>query len=189
MKLFELWHPIPGMLSRSRFAILASVRDTSSLAGVLVLLVVALSPGLAQAAARLPPGVHVDPGSPAAKEYAIPLSTARQTGAEHANASPALFGAGIEPPHGPSAAAKGAHSTPGRISAPAKTNTGVAFDAGSTSPSSRDALPSAVLAASARAPSDGASLLVLVGGGVAIVVLGGLAAVMLRRRRRPIDIA
>ena len=33
------------------------------------------APGLATA--QLAPGVHVDPGSPAGKEYAIPLSEAR----------------------------------------------------------------------------------------------------------------
>ena len=31
-------------------------------------------------AGALEPGVHVDPGSPAAKEYALPLDQARQTG-------------------------------------------------------------------------------------------------------------
>ncbi len=52
-----------------------------------------------QADAGLEPGVHVDPGSPAAKEYVIPLTMARQTGApgSSAGSSAALFGAGIGP--------------------------------------------------------------------------------------------
>src|SRR6266851_1024264 len=58
----------------------------------------------AQAASGLEPGVHVDPGSPAAKEYALPLNQARQTGATSpsqvgtSNES-TLFGAGIKPPN------------------------------------------------------------------------------------------
>ena len=68
----------------------------------------AASPGSAGA---LEPGVHVDPGSPAAKEYALPLNQARQTGQPSANAAgssgsepssgeASLFGAGIKPPRG-----------------------------------------------------------------------------------------
>ena len=37
----------------------------------------ALSLGLAGAASAAEPGVHVDPGSPAGKEYALPLDQAR----------------------------------------------------------------------------------------------------------------
>src|SRR4051794_18298133 len=53
-----------------------------------------------QAAAGVEPGVHIDPGSPAAKEYALPLSQARQTGAGSTPtaSSETSFGAGIKPP-------------------------------------------------------------------------------------------
>jgi hypothetical protein len=49
-------------------------------------------------ATGLEPGVHVDPSSPAAKEYALPLNQARQTGST-SQASPTAppFGAGIHP--------------------------------------------------------------------------------------------
>lgn len=51
------------------------------------------------------PGVHVDPGSPAQKEYAIPLDQARgnaatpggKTAASANRGAPALFGVGITP--------------------------------------------------------------------------------------------
>src|ERR1700751_5603332 len=61
-------------------------------------------------AAALEPGVQVDPGSPAAKEYALPVGQARHTGnvRETSASSPAqeaaeatsepLFGAGITDP-------------------------------------------------------------------------------------------
>ncbi len=47
-------------------------------------------------------GVHVDPGSPAGKQYAIPISSARGETSPHGSgssgsANPPLFGAGITP--------------------------------------------------------------------------------------------
>src|SRR3954471_1665212 len=80
-------------------------------------------------ASALEPGVHVAPGSPAEKEYALPLNQARQTGGapsprRHESSAPrdstsagsgeaALFGAGIKPPSGGS----GGGSGTGRASA------------------------------------------------------------------------
>lgn len=47
----------------------------------------------------LPPGVHVDPGSPAGTEYQIPLDSARQLSAGStggaASPNPPLFGVGV----------------------------------------------------------------------------------------------
>src|SRR5947208_2692244 len=47
------------------------------------------------AALAADPGVHVDPNSPAGKEYAVPLQQARDIGGSRT--SPELFGAGITP--------------------------------------------------------------------------------------------
>lgn len=73
------------------------------------------------------PGVHVDPGSPAGKEYAIPVDSARSVGATHprshqsvtpsagpAAPSPSQFGAGITP-----AAPAPRHPQPGAVSSSA----------------------------------------------------------------------
>lgn len=54
----------------------------------------------APAVAALQPGVFVDPGSPASKEYSFPLSVLRGTALGHAtqpSASQPLFGVGISP--------------------------------------------------------------------------------------------
>jgi hypothetical protein len=62
-----------------------------------VLLVTVMVPAgaIAQSGAGLPPGVHLDPGNPTSKEYAIPLATARGGGGRSAGGQ--LFGAGVRP--------------------------------------------------------------------------------------------
>lgn len=74
-------------------------RHDSHLPAVLVLVlsfqVALLCPAISLAASpQLPPGVHVDPKSPAGEQYAIPLSTARG-GPTGSGDSGAMFGAGI----------------------------------------------------------------------------------------------
>jgi hypothetical protein len=65
------------------------------------------------------PGVHVDPGSPAGKEYALPLDQARRdggsAGAGHKSQSgrSALFGEGIKPSPGHGAGKTGGGATHG----------------------------------------------------------------------------
>ena len=61
---------------------------------ILILLAMA-GPAAATVPAALSPGVHVDPNSPAAKEYAIPLEQARGGGASGGSAATQLFGSGI----------------------------------------------------------------------------------------------
>ena len=59
---------------------------------------IGLSCAMAAPAAALEPGVFVDPGSPAGKEYGVPLSELRGAASGHApagNQSPPLFGIGI----------------------------------------------------------------------------------------------
>ena len=84
-------------------AIFASVYVLGvSVTGVLAVLAVSLFISTRSAAA-LEPGVHVDPGSPAAKQYALPLNQAREIGhggaGQAAGTSPSLFGAGIGAAH------------------------------------------------------------------------------------------
>src|SRR5438132_12922378 len=78
-------------------------------AGVMGLLVVlalsatgasAASAASAQPTGTLEPGVTIDEGSPAAKEYALALTQARRAGSAgaHGGARETPFGAGITPP-------------------------------------------------------------------------------------------
>jgi hypothetical protein len=137
----------------------------------------------ALAAEALEPGVHADPGSPAAKEYALPINQARQTGAAsgHAGAgSAALFGAGIKPPG--SGGAGQARSKTERAAH------GVRHDVSRvvpTHPRTPSPLPAAVLRAErAPASSSDSSLLALLGGGVAILVLGAFGGTIMKRGNR-----
>jgi hypothetical protein len=74
----------------------------SSRRAVLSFLVFAL--GLpASAAAQIDPGINYDPGSPAGKEYAIPLAEGRSEGAGTSDprvGGNVAFGVGVEPPGG-----------------------------------------------------------------------------------------
>jgi hypothetical protein len=64
----------------------------------------------ASAAAQIDPGINYDPGSPAGKEYAIPLAEGRSEGAGTSDprvGGNVAFGVGIEPPGGGSGGAGG----------------------------------------------------------------------------------
>jgi hypothetical protein len=132
--------------------------------------------------AKLEPGVHIDPGSPAAKQYVLPLAQARETGrgSGESASSPRLFGAGIASP---------------RPSRSAATTKGAGADAGgrrklaasgsSSSTRRRMTLPDASgLDLAARSDSGHGSLLALLGGGIAVLALGGIGAAAVRRSRR-----
>jgi hypothetical protein len=155
------------------------------LAGALASVVLCSPAACAQATAGLEPGVHRDPGSPAAKEYALPIEQARQTGSPNhtSSGSAALFGAGIKPPGSGGSAHRGSSSR--QIHAGARTSASGSRRAGARSPET--ALPAAVLSsASGKASSGGDdSNLVLLAGGVAILVLGGFGGVVMRRGRPP----
>lgn len=104
-------------------------------------MLVAASLAAAPGAGALEPGVHVDPGSPAGKEYAFPLDRARRDaggssrvhGRGHSkpgsrqsdSTTPGLFGQGITPggPRGPGGGTAGAspasaHATTGNSGQP-----------------------------------------------------------------------
>jgi cobalamin biosynthesis Mg chelatase CobN len=126
----------------------------------------------------LEPGVHVDPESPAAKQYALPLRQARQIGEGSSSAtaasssSAAPFGAGIKASGSSRDQSNASSRKPGGVS------TGPEFAAGQQS-----AIPAEVLHAS-RSPAAGGSSLALLGGGIAVLVLGGLVGTIMRRRHR-----
>jgi hypothetical protein len=149
----------------------------------------------AQAATGLEPGVHIDPGSPAAKEYALPLNQARQTGAPSPSSQPGgegtLFGAGIKPPGsgGPGATGtgpRGGHSPAARGGQAGGTTGGAGAPAGGATGTSDATLSVAALrAAREQGPTGDGSLLALLGGGVVVLVLGGFGGTVLRHNRRP----
>lgn len=137
--------------------------------------------GCCTVAAALEPGVHVDPGSPAAKEYALPLSQARQTGqgsASRAGAPEALFGAGISSKRSRPARARPsarggapdevAQSSQRLASARSKATVGASGDLERQAPSQQGG-------------SD--STLALLGGSVLVLVLAAFVGVVLRGRR------
>jgi hypothetical protein len=150
----------------------------------------------AQAAYALEPGVHIDPGSPAAKEYALPLNQARQTGStpspqqsSESTSSPqqssesTLFGAGIKPP-----GSNGGHGA-GKVGASARPTphaTASSPGSGGGSPSSPPIAQTVLRAArEPGSPSSEGSTLALIGGAVAILVLGAFGGTVLRHSRRP----
>jgi hypothetical protein len=135
-------------------------------------------------ALALEPGVHIDPGSPAAKEYALPVNQARGAGGGgegSGGSSEKLFGAGIKPPS--SGSSGGRHGGRG-----GRGTTGVSRSAQQpvAATPAQPTAPRAVQQAAARSTSGGsASALVLFGGGVAILVLGAFTGIVLRHNRRP----
>ncbi len=153
-----------------------------SATGALAVLAVSLSV-LTQAATGLEPGVHMDPGSPAAKQYALPLNQARDIGrgGAGASASSSLFGAGIRNPrsHRSTVVAKkgegsNARNEPRRLSR----------EGSSSGRSALASLDASNLDAAAREGSGDGSLLALLGGGIAVLLLGGVGGVAMRRARR-----
>jgi hypothetical protein len=144
-------------------------------------------PSLASAAQPgLEPGVHVDPNSPAAKEYAIPLGQARAGGT--ATGSDQLFGSGIKPGSG------GGVPPAGRPTTAAPPPSG----GGTTHPQNRPNTPNKATAGTRHAPQGAAAAKQLIGlsqqgsGGItwmlaaaaAVLVLGALGGAAVARRNR-----
>jgi hypothetical protein len=187
------------------------MRKMGVLGHALVAMLVAAGAGPTGQASALEPGVHVDPGSPAAKQYALPLTQARTTGSgatsapkhmagtTHARAThsePALFGAGIAPGHSASTSARTHASRSGverrggsreRRRAGAHSRHGPAMTtrrAASPASSAQAAAPAGYANASAHAPGGSDTLLALLGGGVAVLLVGALGGVILRQSHR-----
>jgi hypothetical protein len=131
-------------------------------------------------AAAQAPGVHVDPGSPAAKEYSLLLPQARgggRSGSGGSTGGEPLFGAGLRP--APSDSARPRHGASPGGSPPAGSH-------GATTRVSPPALPAQVVQATRNVPAhDGTSAVAaLIGGGVAVLVLSVLGGTVFRRSRR-----
>jgi hypothetical protein len=164
------------------------LKDDRALANTGILVALALAIGLsgvtATASSALEPGVHADPGSPAAKEYALPLAQARQTGSPREGG---LFGAGIRRmpsrPAGSHNGSSGGLALQGRISRAGKASGGSRLGGRRSASEAATSLPAGVEnAARARASSGTGSLLALLGGGVAVLALGALGGTILRGR-------
>ncbi len=160
-----------------------------SVTGALAAFAVSLSIST-QAATGLEPGVHVDPGTPAAKQYALPLSQAREMGrgGAGAGASSSLFGAGI-------GSARSHHAAVAAKDAGSNARGGAGSDAREephrrsreSSPSSQSTLASldaSHLDIATHEGSGDGSLLALLGGAIAVLLLGGSGGVAIRRVRR-----
>lgn len=154
------------------------------------LLVGALVPAQAVAGStQLPPGVHVDPGSPAGKEYSIPTTDARSQAAGTqppgpGQQKPPAFGAGVTP------------SSTGGASHPSSGGNGHTSAQRPATSGSRGTRPRLqhrnrpILAPSSYQRSavgsggaGGNAWLALAGGGGLVLVLGGAGGLALRRRR------
>jgi len=144
---------------------------------------------LAAPAAALEPGVHVDPGSPAAKEYGVPLSQLRQSASGQAPAgaaTPPPFGTGISPAGvGPARAAtraaRGGRNASGRRG-PAAGATAVGTAAGQGGAAGGTLVPGPALAEITHHGSSVPAVALIAG----IVVLGGLGigALLVAAHRR-----
>lgn len=174
-------------------------------AGVAVLVAVGLPGGAL--GKGLPPGVHVDPGSPAGKEYQIPVASARSLSAGQkgggSGANPPLFGVGVTSarasspttPTAGAAASSGSSATAGGFGTTA--GSGSRTTAGSASRRSADrrrhrqarraASPGSLPTASRSTRADaaqpgGESWLPLVAGGALVLIVAGGGGLGLRRR-------
>ena len=164
---------------------------------------VLLAAGSADAWAAAPtvaPGVHIDPGSPVAKEYAIPLSQARGS---NSSGSGQLFGKGIT--RAPSTAERNSAPVNPPVPAaavpvaviPTKQPRGRARPASgsrrprvhpSTRPAAHASHAAAAtapqLAPAARPPGGGAGIVWMLGVAALVLALGGLGRVALSRHSR-----
>jgi hypothetical protein len=138
--------------------------------------------------AKLEPGVHIDPGSPAAKQYVLPLAQARETGrgSGERSSSPQLFGAGIAGPKPPrsNATAKGTGTAARGGSSSSRGTSQPGASGPSSSRLGRTPPEASVFDLAARRGSGQKSLLMLLGGGIAVLALGGIGAAAVRRSRR-----
>jgi len=152
-------------------------------AGALAILAFVAAPG----ATAAEPGVHVDPGSPAGKEYAIPLDQARNdatpsggghSGARGSSPGSALFGQGIRPP------ASSSHSKGGSAGGGARGGSSTAAPVlGKSGERQRQAGVVALPAAASTGRVDTGLPLILAIAVLAAGCLGGLASRTVRRRR------
>ncbi len=170
---------------------------------------VLISPaGALAGTAKPPPGVHVDPGSPTAKEYAIPLGTARGNGKATTGGPEPLFGSGITKATAPSTTA-----STSTITAPTPTTaTTTTTDPSSTHPPvtrtrrlrrpahrhhahrsaggvagggpARPPGPPSPQSVIGTRGSSGIGITWMLGAGILVLLLGGIGGAALSRRAR-----
>jgi hypothetical protein len=147
-------------------------------------------------------GVHLDPGSPAAKQYSIPLSNARGSGGGGGGSSSSLFGSGITSSSGPSGgagspaissdstASNTAVTTPSTTASAHRHLTGKGthrHPAPSASTSATSAAPAASTPPAAKVlnPSSGSGIAWMLGLAAVVIVIGlGGALFVIGRDRR-----
>ena len=144
------------------------------------------------ALAQLEEGVHVDPDSAPAKEYALPLQDARVAGADTsargatgggAAAAPAAFGSGITQSAAPTDAAR-ARSGVEAGSAARRSASGRGVEAEDRSASGAErARHAARPAPVAIGETSSVAALYSVGGAGVVLIAGALLALTLRRRQ------
>jgi len=175
--------------------------------GVSLLTGMLLAPGVAMADGPSS-GVHVDPGSPAGKQYGFPVSSARgETSGKHSSAGGAgtLFGAGVSP-HKTSnhtattpkttststtsttsttATTAAAHKKPASHKKSKKKRAAVVSHNTSQPPPAKPlsaSLVSHVTPSGAATNAGSSAWIALVGGGLLVLVLGTGAGLALKRR-------
>jgi hypothetical protein len=162
-----------------------------------VVILWALVPQVALAAGGPSTGVHVDPGSPAGKQYAIPITSARGETSDNlsgsGSANPPLFGSGVTPPSsgGASATTTGGSQSPRATDRPLKakrSSRGSAVrGAARRSRRATESGPSPAPPPSTDPPTQsnvvgGSTWLPLAGGGALVLLLGCGTGFALRRR-------
>jgi hypothetical protein len=157
---------------------------SAAVGAVLVSACVAATPAAGQV--PVPTGVHVDPGSPAGKQYQIPIPAARQGtsgssgSGNSASANPPLFGVGIR---SPTSGSTGGGTDSGQTRARSGRRSVVHKPTRSAPRRRPRSSPASSFAASDKANQAGSSSWVpLVAGGGLVLLLGGGGGLGLRRR-------
>jgi hypothetical protein len=166
-------------------------------------------PTSAVAAKGLGPGVHVDPNSPAAKEYQIPLGAARGNGQSGSSSRGSLFGKGITPASTTSSDTSTTSPVPATTtpSPPAQTATvhhrhhrtshkrhrtshrrqavaAAGSPSGGAGSGPRSASPPSPAREIGTGSGGGTGITWMLGAAVAVLLLGGLGGGLLARRDR-----
>lgn len=194
-------------LKETRMSTVGSPRRGAMLA--LVFASAVFFPTSAVAAKGLGPGVHVDPNSPAAKEYQIPLGAARGNGQSGSSSRGSLFGKGITPASTTSSDTSTTSPVPATTtpSPPAQTATvhhrhhrtshkrhrtshrrqavaAAGSPSGGAGSGPRSASPPSPAREIGTGSGGGTGITWMLGAAVAVLLLGGLGGGLLARRDR-----
>lgn len=174
-----------------------------ALLAVVMVCTVCAQPSLA--ATNVAPGLHRDPGSPASKEYRIPISSTRNETSGHDSSNPEsstapTFGAGVTPARSRTAPAPGsgaaarAHKSAGphhghkpdrtasgHAGRNARRHAGHDGSAGRSSSPAITAARQAQVMTAVRAQAGSGSWLPLVAGGALVLLVGCGAGLALKR--------